>query len=109
MKAITTKRTMMRMMSPCPFLVQSAVPLRVYLFSLLVHFMATYPALPLIFISEAVRDGIKSQPQEEEERNDNDDVNDKASDHASEPADLILGSESEGEETNEVNGLLDDE
>jgi hypothetical protein len=66
-------------------------------------------ALPLIFISEAVRDGIKSQPQEEEERNDNDDVNDKASDHASEPADSILGSESEGEETNEVNGLLDDE
>ena len=60
------------------------------------------------FISEPVRNGIKSRPQEEEERNDDDDVDDEASDHAPEPADSILGSESEGEETNEVDGLLDD-
>ena len=48
---------------------------------------------------------MKSQPsrqEEEDERNADDD----GDDDASEPADSILGSETEGEETNEVDGLL---
>jgi len=48
----------------------------------------------------------RSHRQEEEgEKNDDDDDDD---DEALEPADSILGSESEGEETNEVDGLLDE-
>ncbi|KAH9029983.1 nuclear condensing complex subunit [Lactarius pseudohatsudake] len=57
--------------------------------------------------AEPVRNGMKSRSgRQEEEQNDDDDDDDD--DEASEPADSILGSETEGEETNEVDGLLDE-
>jgi hypothetical protein len=59
-------------------------------------FNTTYPTF-------SVRNGSKSRPHQQEEDGQDDD------DEASEPADSILGSESEGEETSEVDGLLDDE
>ena len=46
-----------------------------------------------------VRNSVKSRHQQQEEEDD----------EASEPADSILDSESEGEETTEVDGLLDDD
>ena len=56
-------------------------------------------------ISEPVRRDMKSRRRQQEEENDVDDDDD---DEASEPADSILGSESEGEESTEVDGLLDE-
>ena len=49
-----------------------------------------------------VRNSSKSRSHQQEEEDDGEDG-------ASEPADSILDSESEGEETTEVDGLLDDE
>ena len=108
-KVMTTETTMTKTTSLRLFLVQSVV-LRACLFYCLFGysiFHSTYPEFPSIIISEPVRNGMKSQPsrqEEEDERNDDDD----GDDDASEPADSILGSESEGEETNEVDGLLDE-
>ena len=53
-------------------------------------------------INPPVRNSSKSRSRQQEEEDDEEDG-------ASEPADSILDSESEGEETTEVDGLLDDE
>ena len=80
--------------SPRPFLLLSAVPLlRAYCFACL---------LGELQINPPVRNSSKSRPRQQEEEDDEEDG-------ASEPADSILDSESEGEETTEVDGLLDDE
>ncbi|KAH8989792.1 nuclear condensing complex subunit [Lactarius hatsudake] len=47
---------------------------------------------------------VAAREEEDDEQDDDDDDGDEAS----EPADSILGSETEGEETNEVDGLLDE-
>ncbi|KAI9449685.1 nuclear condensing complex subunit [Lactarius psammicola] len=57
-------------------------------------------------VAEPLKNGIKSRSHRQEDEKDDDDDDDD--DEASEPADSILGSETEGEETNEVDGLLDE-
>lgn len=79
--------------------------MRVSSCSLLEATVSQLTCVPSHFISEPVRNGIKSRPRRQEEE---DEGNDDDDDEASEPADSILGSESEGEETNEVDGLLDE-
>ena len=85
-----------------PFLVPSAVPASAYCLLAFRGYRTTYP---VFIISEPVRRDTKSRRRQQEEENDIDDDDD---DEASEPADSILGSESEGEESTEVDGLLDE-